>query len=115
GGTGSMVAMQLAHLGVGKLIFVDGDRVERTNVSRIIGSGIEDAKNAASKVDVAVRYARNLNLPIVVKPIQEFLTQASLRELASCDVIFSCVDRHQPRALLNRLAYDLAIPVIDIG
>ena len=32
-----MVCAQLAHLGFGQIIAVDGDRVEASNVSRILG------------------------------------------------------------------------------
>ena len=38
GGTGSVCAAQLAHLGVGMLTFADGDQVEPSNVSRIVGA-----------------------------------------------------------------------------
>jgi hypothetical protein len=38
GGTGSQVAVQLAHLGVGELVLVDPDRVEVTNLSRLVGA-----------------------------------------------------------------------------
>ncbi len=34
GGTGSVVLVQLAHLGVGELLLIDGDRVEASNLSR---------------------------------------------------------------------------------
>ena len=39
GGTGSHVALQLAHLGVGRLVLVDHDVVEQSNLSRLVGVG----------------------------------------------------------------------------
>ena len=36
-------------------------------------------------------------------------------DVEGCDLVLSCVDRHVPRALLNRLAYTRAIPLIDMG
>ncbi|MFP5327656.1 MAG: ThiF family adenylyltransferase, partial [Acidimicrobiia bacterium] len=38
GGTGSHVVTQLAHLGVGHLVIIDHDVVERSNLSRLIGA-----------------------------------------------------------------------------
>jgi len=37
------------------------------------------------------------------------------RGLLSCDLVFCCVDRLLPRALLNDLAYAAHIPIIDMG
>src|SRR5262245_59032045 len=36
GGGGSQVVQQLAHIGIGEIIGIDGDRVERSNRSRLI-------------------------------------------------------------------------------
>jgi molybdopterin/thiamine biosynthesis adenylyltransferase len=115
GGTGSVVLTQLAHLGVGHLTLLDGDRVEESNVSRILGATRHDA-GMGWKVDVAARYVERLGLGTAVRVLRGHLgADVSLTALQGCDAIFSCVDRHTPRALLNRLAYDCAVPVIDVG
>jgi molybdopterin-synthase adenylyltransferase len=115
GGVGSVVCAQLVHLGVDEIIAVDGDRVEASNVSRILGVHGSDV-DAIFKTEVACRYASLTGLPVRVRTIESYLKRrADVRQLATCDVIFSCVDRHTPRALLNRLAYETLVPVIDMG
>ena len=113
GGTGSVVAAQLAHLGVGELVLLDGDVVTTSNLSRIIGATRNDV-DVTPKVSVAERYALAVGLTSVTA-IGEYLTDENVRALRDCDVIFSCVDQHTPRALMNALAYDALVPVIDLG
>jgi molybdopterin-synthase adenylyltransferase len=112
GGTGSIVAAQLAHLGVRDLVFVDGDRVETSNLPRIVGASGEDVDTP--KVKVAARYASRLGASVLAVPTA-LAGEPELEALRGCDVIFSCVDRHAPRAILNRLAYSADIPLIDMG
>lgn len=115
GGTGSVCAAQLSHLGVGMLTLVDGDQVEASNISRIVGATNVDA-GRISKVGVAARYAEGLGLGTQIRALDGQLgREVEVAELSTCDVVLSCVDRHTPRALLNRLAYDELIPVIDMG
>jgi hypothetical protein len=115
GGTGSVVFLQLAHLGVGRLTIVDGDRVEASNISRILGATSGDV-GRAWKVDVAARYADRLGLGTRVNVLRGHLgTDVSLADVEGSDVIISCVDTHLPRAQLNRLAYEKAIPLVDMG
>jgi hypothetical protein len=115
GGTGSVVLAQLAHLGVGRITVIDGDRVEASNVSRVLGATRHDA-GATWKVDVAARYVEGLGLGTEIRVIRGHLgTEVSPVAVEGCDVVLSCVDTHTPRALLNRLAYERAIPVIDLG
>lgn len=115
GGTGSVAFVQLAHLGIGRITVVDGDRVERSNVSRILGATSRDA-GVAWKVDVAARYAEQLGLGTRVTVVRGNLgSGVSIAEIEASDIILSCVDKHMPRALLNRLAYEKALPMIDMG
>jgi hypothetical protein len=115
GGTGSVTAAQLLHLGIGGLVLMDGDVVERSNVSRVIGARRDDV-GVTAKVDVALRYARASGLPADIVAQRIMLgSELDIVHLMGCDVIMSCVDRFLPRALLNRLAYEAAIPLIDMG
>lgn len=115
GGVGSVVCAQLAHLGVGEIVAVDGDRVEASNVSRIFGVQREDV-GQVFKTEVARRYVERTGLPVAMHPVANYIERRDdARRLAGCDVIVSCVDRYTPRALLNRLAYEALVPVIDMG
>lgn len=113
GGIGSVVSAQLAHLGIGEIVLVDGDVVEASNLSRIIGATVADV-GRSYKVDVAARYAKALGFA-GIEGHREFLGPQHEPLLAGCDVILSCVDRQTPRALLNRIAYRALVPVIDLG
>lgn len=113
GGVGSLVSLQLVHLGVGELVLLDGDRIEASNLSRIAGATKSD--EGLYKVDVAARYANSLGLVEKVECHREFIGPDHERLLASCDVIVSAVDRQTPRAMLNRLAFRWLVPVIDLG
>ncbi len=115
GGTGSVTFAQLVHLGVGEITVVDGETVECSNVSRIIGATTCDA-DVTWKVDVLARYAENAGLGTTVNAIRGRLgADIPVSVLAGCDAVFSCLDRHAPRALLNRLAYEKATLLFDMG
>ncbi len=76
GGGGSIVSEHLAHLGVGTILGIDFDRVERHNLSRIVGAVPRDAKRRKKKVEVAKRLAarvearRELRRPIQLATAQ---------------------------------------------
>jgi len=115
GGTGSVALVQLAHLGVGRITVVDGDRVEPSNVSRILGANARDV-GRTWKVDVAARYAEHLGLGTQIVVLRGNIgAEVSQADIEACDIVLACVDKHLPRALLNRFAYQRAVPMIDMG
>ena len=115
GGTGSVAFLQLVHLGIRRITVIDGDQVAASNVSRILGATADDA-GRTWKVDVAARYARQLGFGTDVRCLKgHFGMDVPPAEIEGCDLVLSCVDRHLPRALLNRLSYEKAVPVIDMG
>lgn len=115
GGTGSVVAALLSHLGVGILEVFDADLIEAHNVSRGLGNQAEDI-GQLRKVQAAARYAGGLGGRTQIIAHPTFLQgEEELRRLRACDVIVSCVDREIPRALLNGLVYEALVPLIDVG
>jgi molybdopterin/thiamine biosynthesis adenylyltransferase len=116
GGTGSAVATLLARLGVGRLLLIDHDYVEITNLNRLHGATMEDALCRRPKVDVVKRSIQAIGLGTAVATFRADVGSPSVVDgLKACDVIFGCTDDNLGRLLLNRLAYFYLIPVIDLG
>ncbi|WP_322769289.1 ThiF family adenylyltransferase, partial [Frankia sp. Cr1] len=116
GGAGSLVVQGLAHLGVGRLLLVDPDRVETSNLARLVGATPADARQATPKVDVASRLARAISPDVAVTPIRgSILDPAVWRALSSADILIGAVDGHAPRWAINRLAVQYGRLYLDIG
>lgn len=116
GGLGAHVIQQLVHLGVGELVVVDHDRVARSNLSRLVGARRRDVWRRTKKVKLAKRLARATGSPTLVKPLSGDVTdETTARTLLACDVILGCTDNHWSRMVLNALAYQYYVPVLDLG
>jgi len=116
-GTGSPVIEQLIRLGVGTLVLVDPDRVEFKNLNRILNSRHSDAEQAVFKVDVFRRMLFELNSETKIIAISEnvFDSENAIKEIATSNVIFGCVDSVDGRHLLNLLSTYYCIPYFDLG
>ena len=115
-GTGSWVGEQLARLGAGRLVLVDLDKVERKNLNRIVATSAEDATLGKSKVEALAKRFATYGTCAVIRPIQRSVLDAdSVKELASCDIVFGCMDGAEGRDVLNRIATFYSIPYIDVG
>lgn len=116
GGTGSPTAMLLARLGVGHILLIDDDCIETTNLNRLHGSSMMDAKNKTPKVSVVERMINAMELGITVRTIKGNVESKECQDaLKSVDLIFGCTDDNLGRMILNRIAYCYLIPVIDMG
>lgn len=114
GGTGSAVAEQLIRLGVGKLVIMDDDTFEVSNISRVYGSKIED--KGKPKVDIIEDLADRIGLGTVIQKInQKVVFEAAAKELKTVDIIFLCTDDNWGRSVVNRLSFGYYIPVFDVG
>lgn len=114
GGTGSIVAQELAHLGVRSFILIDPDVVELTNLNRLANTRPSDVHRP--KVEVAARYIRAIARGAKVTSRKANVIQVqTAKELLDVDLIFCCTDSHGSRAVLQQLAYQYMIPCIDMG
>ena len=114
-GGGSHAIGQLAHQGVGKLIAVDDDTVDESDLGRLIGATAADI-DTTLKVNVAERVVAGIDSSIrVVKIPERFPSPASIEALRGADVIVGCVDRLDAREAINELSRRYLIPLIDVG
>lgn len=114
GGLGSIVAEQLAHLGVKKFILLDPDRIEETNLNRVVGATRSNLDRL--KVDVAADLIQRINPESEPNGIAgNVILSGDARKLLSCDFLFCCTDSHGSRAVINQLAYQYVIPTVDLG
>jgi hypothetical protein len=115
-GTGSWVVEMLARLGVGNLVLVDPDVIERRNLNRIVNSAADDAAKRRLKVELLREavIAMGQGTQVEVFP-QDLLNVDVVQTLATCDLLFGCVDSADGRDLLNRIATFYLVPLIDVG
>ena len=118
GSVGLDVFVRLAASGLCQLTMMDFDVVEFHNLDRLIGATPRDVHLKRSKIHVAAREATaaatadNFTIEVSDRSICE---SEGLSLALDHDLIFCCVDRAWPRAVLNSLAYSDLIPVIDGG
>ena len=114
GGGGSHIAQQLGHVGVGQFVLLDPDRIEDTNLNRLVGGSLDDTEHKLEKVLIAKRVIQSVNryANVIAKPTP-WQEQTSL--LQGCDVVFGCIDSLIGRSELEAFARRCMIPLIDIG
>ena len=113
GGTGTHVALQLAHLGVGAITLIDADVVEASNLSRLVGATASDIGSA--KVDVIGRHLRRVRPEMRVVALHQSVFDVDPTDIATADLILCCTDGHSSRALLTELSSQYLVTLIDMG
>ena len=78
GGTGSIAAQQLVHLGVRKFVLIDPDTIEVTNLNRVVGATAQDV--GASKVSVAARYIKSFSSEADVSECEQAASRPTARK-----------------------------------
>jgi len=116
GALGSVAAELLARAGVGRLVIVDRDVVELTNLHRQVLFDEADAAEALPKAEAARRKLEAINSTIALDAHVADFTAANAEALAhGCDVIVDGTDNFETRYLLNDLAVKRSLPYVYAG
>ena len=116
GGGGSHIAQQLAHIGIGHFVLIDPDRIESSNLNRLVGGTARDAKNKALKTNIISRRIKAVNPAAEINVIPTLWQENDAAHyLRDCEAIFGCVDSFAARRDLEAAARRYIVPYIDIG
>lgn len=111
GGLGGQVILLLARTGVGRLIVVDGDTFDETNLNRQALSTMEDL--GKPKAHVAASTVARINPGVRVTPHQVRLTTADAPTiLRGSEVLVDALDSIRDRFMLESAAKEMGVPLV---
>jgi hypothetical protein len=114
GRSGSTVAQMVALLGVRKIVLVDHDRVEQTNLDAM--PGLNESDVGRYKVEVVAEQTSRSRPDLAITAVRTSAeNRTAWKHLKRSDLIISTVDRDAPRWLVARLAALYLKPHLDIG
>ncbi len=114
GGGGSHIAQQLAHVGVGEIRLLDPDKIEASNLNRLVGATELDVQEQRAKIEIAHRTIKGIR-PWAKAPTAQKKWQEADGLLKDSHIVFGCLDGYQQRDYLEAAARRFGIPYIDIG
>ena len=112
GGLGSPVCQYLAAAGVGKLILIDDQKAEPSNLNRQVIHFEEDALLPRYKVESARMKLESLNSDVDVEALPMRLEEETPFILENADLAVDCMDNPKGRYLLNRICLKRKIPFV---
>ena len=114
GGLGCPAAQSLITAGVGKLILIDGDIVELSNLHRQPLYGVDDLNRL--KVEVAKERLEQLNNKAVIIPIDKYFNEKNgMSFIQDANVIIDATDNIQARQLIDKFSKEANVPMVYGG
>ncbi|HWZ97868.1 MAG TPA: ThiF family adenylyltransferase [Candidatus Dormibacteraeota bacterium] len=112
GALGNEILKNLVLLGFQRIVVVDSDRIDESNLSRTILYRSEDV--GEFKVKVAARACESISPHAVVQPIvANVLRDCGLGLFRWCDIVLAGLDNREARLFLNRSSWKVNRPWID--
>lgn len=114
GALGNEILKNLALLGIGKILVVDFDHIELSNLSRTVL--FRETDLGKSKAAVAARAAMELNPEIVIKYLHgDLFFDIGMGFYRHTDLVISGLDNIAARSKVGQCAYLCGKPFIDSG
>lgn len=112
GGLGGSVAEILARLGVGRLVLIDGDTFETSNLNR--QSFATNRVLGQPKVEVAKARISTVNDAVSLVAHHQFLDETNAAGLlGTVDVVIDCLDTVASRFVLQEAAGQVGAPMVS--
>lgn len=116
GALGTVIADQLVRAGMGRLIIVDRDIVEITNLQRQVLFDQRDVESGRPKALAAKEKLERINGQVVIEAhVNDFNADNALRLGEGADVLLDGLDNFETRYLLNDLAVQRGLPYVYGG
>ena len=115
GATGNEVAKNLALTGIGKIILIDYDIIEKSNLNRCVLFSLTDAEKNAFKVDVVEAACKKLNPDTKIIALKDNLDDIDKKLYQDSDVVLSCLDNVEARLQANNYSVYYQTPFVDSG
>ncbi len=111
GGLGGSVTETLARMGIGRLILIDGDVFEDSNLNRQANSRV--ANIGTAKAHAAREKVAEINPGVTVEAHQVFLEEENAAALMpGADVVVDCLDNLKSRYYLSLACREIAAPLV---
>ncbi|MBU2895825.1 HesA/MoeB/ThiF family protein [Vibrio hepatarius] len=105
GGLGSAASLYLAAAGVGRLVIVDDDEVDMSNLHRQVVYREQNVKS--NKVEAMASQLLALNSMVKVRTINTRLEKAQLElEVMLAEIVLDCSDNMPTRQLINQVCLE---------
>ena len=115
-GSGSPVIEMLMRLGVGRIVMIEPDHVEAKNLNRIYGATSADAEAEINKARMMKAHVARVGMGTEVEIVEGYVdSPEAIALLATCDILFGCMDSVEGRDTLNRIATFFSLPYLDLG
>jgi adenylyltransferase/sulfurtransferase len=116
GGLGNIAAKFLASSGVGKLIIIDHDKVEESNLNRqfLFNKKSINRPKAIALKETLYKINPEVKIEAVVKKV-DFASEVKIMELAianNVSVILDCTDNMEAAYIVEAITLNLQIPLV---